>query len=66
MELGLMVGGPGDEAHPQALQEMVRMLESADLPRMREAMPHLMNGDLEDQFEFGLDLLIEGIRARIA
>jgi AcrR family transcriptional regulator len=66
MELGLMVGGPEDEAHVRAHQEMARMLESADLPRMREAMPHFMNCDLEEQFEFGLDLLIEGIRARIA
>src|SRR6266498_970131 len=66
MELGLMVGGPDDEAHAQAHQEMARLLASADLPRMREAMPHFMNCDLEAQFEFGLDLLIEGIRARIA
>ena len=66
MELGMMVGGPEDEAHAQAHQEMARLLASADLPRMREAMPHFLNCDLEEQFEFGLDLLIEGIRARIA
>src|SRR6266540_4211983 len=66
LELGLMVGGPDDEAHAQAHQEMARLLASADLPRMREAMPHFMNCDLADQFDFGLDLLIEGIRARIA
>jgi AcrR family transcriptional regulator len=66
MELGLMVGGPDDEEHARAHQEMARMLASADLPRMREAMPHFMNCDLEEQFEFGLDLLIDGIRARIA
>jgi AcrR family transcriptional regulator len=65
MELGLVVGGPDDEAHAKAHQEMARMLESADLPRMREAMPHFMNCDLEEQFEFGLDLLIEGLRARV-
>ncbi|HYT78818.1 MAG TPA: TetR/AcrR family transcriptional regulator C-terminal domain-containing protein [Actinomycetota bacterium] len=66
LELGLMVGGPDDEAHAQAHQEMARLLASADLPRMREAMPHFMNCDLAEQFDFGLDLLIEGIRARIA
>jgi AcrR family transcriptional regulator len=66
MELGLMIGRREDEAHAQAHQEMARMLESADLPRMREAMPHFMDCDLEAQFEFGLDLLVEGIRARIA
>jgi AcrR family transcriptional regulator len=66
MELGLVVGGPEDEAHAHAHEEMARVLASADLPRMREAMPHFMNCDLEEQFEFGLDLLIEGIRARIS
>src|SRR6266545_4523808 len=66
MELGLMVGGPEDAAHAWAHQEMARMLEAVDLPRMREAMPHFMNCDQAEQFEFGLDLLIEGIRARIA
>jgi AcrR family transcriptional regulator len=66
MELGLMVGGPEDEAHAQAHQEMARLLASADLPRMREAMPYFMDCNLEEQFEFGLDLLIEGIRARIS
>jgi AcrR family transcriptional regulator len=66
MELGMMVGGPADEDHARAHEEMARMLASADLPRMREAMPHFMNCDLEEQFEFGLDLLIEGIRTRIS
>ena len=65
MELGLMIAGPDDEAHAQAHQEMARMLEKSDLPRMREAMPYFMDCDVEQQFEFGLDLLIEGIRARI-
>jgi AcrR family transcriptional regulator len=65
MELGLMMGGPEDEAHTQAHEEMARLLATADLPRLREAMPHFMDCDLEEQFDFGLDLLIEGIRARI-
>jgi AcrR family transcriptional regulator len=65
MELGMMVGGPEDEEHAVAHLEMARLLATADLPRMREAMPHFMDCDVEEQFEFGLDLLIEGIRARI-
>jgi AcrR family transcriptional regulator len=64
MELGPMVGGPDDEAHVLAHREMARVLESADLPRLREALPHLIDCDVEEQFEFGLDLLIEGLRAR--
>jgi AcrR family transcriptional regulator len=66
MELGLMVGGPEDEAHAQAHEQMARLLGSADLPRLREALPYLIDCDIEEQFEFGLDLLIQGIRARIA
>ena len=65
MELGLMVGGPSEE-HVLAHQEMSRMLASTDLPRMRECMPYFIDCDLEEQFEFGLDLLLDGIRARIA
>ena len=44
---------------------MTRLVESAELPRMREALPHFLEIDLDEQFEFGLDLLIEGIRAGI-
>jgi AcrR family transcriptional regulator len=66
MERGMIVGGPDDEVHAHAHLEMTQLLESADLPRMREALPHFMEVDLDEQFEFGLDLLIEGIRARIA
>jgi AcrR family transcriptional regulator len=66
MELGPMVGGPGDEAHALAHQEMARVLDSADLPRLREAFPHILDCDVEEQFDFGLDLLIEGLRARVS
>jgi AcrR family transcriptional regulator len=66
MELGLMVGGPQDDAHAQAHQEMGRMIASSTvLPCLQEVLPHLMACDVEEQFDFGLDLLIEGIRARI-
>jgi AcrR family transcriptional regulator len=66
MELGPMIGGPEDEAHVRAHEEMARFLASVDLPRMREALPHFAECDVEAQFEFGLDLLIEGLRARLA
>jgi AcrR family transcriptional regulator len=64
MELGPMVAGPDDEAHILAHQEMARVLESADLPRLREALPHIIDCNLEEQFDFGLDLLIEGLQAQ--
>lgn len=63
MELGLMVGKPEDEEH--AHDDLARLLESADLPYFRAALPHLIDCDIEEQFEFGLDLLIDGLRARI-
>jgi AcrR family transcriptional regulator len=67
MELGLMVRGPdGDEADAQAHQEMARLIASADLPRMQEAMPHFAECDVVEQFDFGLDLLIEGLRTRVS
>ncbi len=63
MELGLMVGSPKDEEHHQ---EMARLVASADLPRMQEVMPYLVDCDLDAQFDFGLDLMLEGLRSRIA
>jgi AcrR family transcriptional regulator len=66
MELDLMIGGPEDEAHVLAQEEMARLVASADLPRFREALPHFIDCDGEEQFDFGLDLLIEGIRTRVA
>jgi AcrR family transcriptional regulator len=64
MEIGLMIGGSQDEAHRKAHEDMARLVSSADLPRLREALPHFIDCDVEEQFEFGLDLLIQGLRAR--
>jgi AcrR family transcriptional regulator len=65
MELGAILGGPDDEEHARAHREMGRMVETEDLPRLQEALPYLADCDFEEQFDFGLDLLIEGIRARV-
>jgi AcrR family transcriptional regulator len=65
MELGLRIGG--DELdHELAHEQMARLAASADLPRLREVLPHFMDCDDDEQFEFGLDLLIEGLRARVS
>jgi AcrR family transcriptional regulator len=66
MELGPMVGGTQDEAHVVAQEQMARLVATANLPRIREALPYFAECDVEAQFEFGLDLLIGGIRATIA
>jgi len=65
MELGLMVGGSDDEAQIHAHQEMGRLAASAGLPHLHEALPYFAECDVEAQFEFGLDLLVDGLRARI-
>lgn len=64
-ELGLTLAGE-DNQEAQGHEAMARLVGSADLPRLREAMPHFLECDDEEQFEFGLDLLIEGLRARAA
>ena len=45
---------------------MAKLVASADLPRMQEVMPYLIDCDLDAQFDFGLDLMLEGLRTRIA
>lgn len=62
LELGLTIDGQDAHGH----EDMARLVGSADLPRLREALPHFIDCDDDEQFEFGLDLLIEGLRARAA
>jgi AcrR family transcriptional regulator len=63
LELGLTLGGE-DGQHARGHEEMARLAGAADLPRLREALPYFLDCDDEEQFEFGLDLLIGGLRAR--
>ena len=65
MELGLMVGGSDDEAQAHAHEELGRLAASAGLVHLGEALPRFAECDVEAQFEFGLDLLVDGLRARI-
>lgn len=63
MEQGIMLSGD-DPAHRRAHLEMAEAIAGAHLPRLLEALPHLVECDPDERFEFGLDLLIEGLRAR--
>jgi TetR/AcrR family transcriptional regulator, tetracycline repressor protein len=65
MELGLILGGE-DEHDAQGHAAMAQLAGMANLPRLREALPHFLECDDDEQFEFGLDLLIEGLRAHAA
>ncbi|HEX2025728.1 MAG TPA: TetR/AcrR family transcriptional regulator C-terminal domain-containing protein, partial [Actinomycetota bacterium] len=60
--LGLAFGDEGQ--HVQAHDDLGRLAASGHLPRLQEAVPHFMACDDDESFEFGLDLLIEGLRAR--
>ncbi len=65
MEQGLLLGGErhGEETD-QAHERMAEVLRGAGLHRLLEALPYLADCPSDDQFEFGLDLLIGGLRAR--
>lgn len=62
MEQGLMIGQPHE--HGAEHVELAAALEGADLPHLREALPHLVECSTDEQFEFGLDLLIAGLLPR--
>lgn len=62
-EMGLTLAGE-DAQDAQGHEAMARLVGSADLPRLREALPYFIECDDDEQFEFGLELLIEGLRAR--
>jgi AcrR family transcriptional regulator len=67
MEQGMMLGHEGpDEEHRQMHEELARMLQGGDMPHLVEAFPILHECTTEEQFEFGLDLMIRGLEARIA
>jgi len=65
MELGPMVGGMQDDVHFDAHAQMVRVAEGAGLLNLGRALPYLADCDTEAQFDFGVDLLVEGIRAKV-
>jgi len=66
MEQGLMLGGEpeGEAAHRLAHERVAQTLREAGLRRLLEALPYLADCPTDDQFEFGLDLLIRGLQAR--
>ena len=63
MDMGQM---PGDENLEREHQELANSPAFDELPTLREVFPHFHECDSDEQFEFGLELLIEGLRARNA
>jgi TetR/AcrR family tetracycline transcriptional repressor len=45
--------------------ELARTLPADQLPRSCAVLPHLFSSDVDERFEYGLDLLLAGLRARL-
>ena len=63
MELGSIAGG-SDEEHRKAHAELVSALPD-EFPTLQAVGPFFAECDLDQQFEFGLDLLISGLEAKV-
>jgi AcrR family transcriptional regulator len=63
MELGSIAGG-SDEAHLKAHAELAAMLPD-EFSVLQACSPYFAECDPDEQFEFGLDLLIRGLEAKV-
>ena len=51
---------------PAGLAELARRIDPSVLPCVAAALPYMADCDLNEQFSLGLDLMLQGIRARYA
>lgn len=64
-EIGVArASGPDDE--PPTLEGLMAALPADEFPCFMSSLPYLMQGDIDQRFEYGLDLLIAGIRSKSA
>ena len=52
------------EAAAIEIEERKRALNQDDFPRLHEIFPYLAETDFDSAFDFGLEVLLEGLRAR--
>jgi AcrR family transcriptional regulator len=64
MEGGSIAGGT-DEAHMKAHAELTASLSPDEFAALRAISPFFAECDSDEQFEFGLDLMIRGLQARV-
>ena len=64
METGNLYAAGGIDAPDP--EQLAQVLPADELPRIIELMPYLSSGDADEDFEFGLDLLLAGLRDRLA
>ena len=62
MEQGLMLGA--DDEHAQLHQQAAETLQGAGLSNVVACFPYFADCSTDEQFDFGLDLMIRGIGAR--
>jgi AcrR family transcriptional regulator len=63
MEQGLMLRNNDEHARQHDL--VVEALHGSDLTNVMECLPHFTDCTTDQQFDFGLDLMIRGIRAEV-
>ena len=56
METGYLPGGQNAQAFPP--------VPAAELPNVAACLPYLADCDFDEEFAFGLDLMLEGLRAK--
>ncbi|MGZ8622758.1 MAG: TetR/AcrR family transcriptional regulator C-terminal domain-containing protein [Actinomycetota bacterium] len=64
MESGRMFGGGAMEKDAPSPDQIAHVLAGGQLPCVAAALPHLASCDPDEQFAFGLDLLLAGLQAR--
>jgi AcrR family transcriptional regulator len=65
MEVGPIFGGD-DPEHVHAHHEAAAAIPADALPHLAAAFPHFHDCDPDEQFDYGLELLIEGLAAKTA
>ena len=65
-EVANPVPGMGDRDHRAEHEDLARLLPGEEFPNLARLLPLLAECDPEVDFEFGLDLLLDGIKARAA
>jgi len=64
-EIGVMrASGPEDQ--PPTPEGLIAELPADEFPCFMSSLPYLMQGDIDQRFEYGLDLFIAGIQAKSA
>jgi TetR/AcrR family tetracycline transcriptional repressor len=56
----------GPENQPPTPEALMEAFPADEFPCFMSSLPYLMQGDIDQRFEYGLDLLIAGIRSKAA